>query len=91
MHHGFITDPSFAFLFFQGAKAESGILKVDTKKDLEGRFLSPVLPIKASASKHNGGKEIVRFFFQNPPAKPKTRRIFCNDLWHPWNLCFFMF
>ena len=50
---------------FQGAKAESGILKVDTKKDLEGKVQS-----EASAWTQTGGKKR-RVFFQTHRPKKK--------------------
>ena len=58
--------------YFQGAKAESGILKVDTKKDLGAAN-------QASAWTQRGEQKSSDFFFPNPPANPKRWRIFGND------------
>lgn len=63
--------PHQSICMFQGAKAESGILKVDTKKDLEGIFVARCCLPRRQRPNPTGGKKSSFVFFPNPPGKKK--------------------
>ena len=85
--------PHQSICMFQGAKAESGILKVDTKKDLEGIFVARCCLPRRQRPNPTGERNRRLFFFPNPPGKKKTGRIFGNDdlICGTFGICFYVF